>query len=872
MKLLNELTLKNIRLNKKKSVATIIGICLSVALMFTVLTMLFSVRKTVEDIVKDMSGKYHLVNILGEEYQDKLEANVDVDELLVNKILGYSKINSKNEYMPYIRVIATSKAGLADNNLKLISGRLPENSNEIVLSKELINNYKDDLEELKAGKTINLDLGNRRLSQEDISQIDTQDLKKLELLEQIQLKRVYNETEHIEDVKTKTFKIVGIIQRPNTMTESFSEPGYSAFTLDSPELGDMVRNTELLYSLKDPKNIDAHIKNTYKNASLEPSLFLEKNNDLLAISGSGLKFNQYRSIVIIASVVLGIIIITSISIIKNSFSILIVEKTKQYGILKSLGATDKQVKKNILFEGFVLGGIGFGLGVLLGIIASFILSKVVDVLTMDALGAEAADVSFAFVLSWQAIAITLVLTVITIYLSTILIARRSIKLSPIEAIRSVKDVKLNAKTVRTSKLTDKLLGVSGSIAKKNIKRNKKKYRATVISLALSVAVFIVINYFVNSIIYGVNTFEGETNYNLSHYAGAHKTDPELDEKKLYQEDLDVTKRIINEVLENEKYAIYEISDWVISSKYLNEDFKKRIGITIDTNVNVKVHEVNPESFDKLLGENKFGGNVDFVFTNRAQYKTEDNKILMCDQLSESKVKIAQNNNPNLISEKEIELYKVDKLLPGMDAYTKGSTIDIYTRKGSLGDNVEYSYYIFAIDTDNNEQTFDSINKFLSENNINDYRIDNIGAREKMINNLLLLIQIFAYGFMIVMTLIALTNVFNAISSNVYSRQTEFASLISLGMSSKQMNLMSFYESLILGIKALFWGILIGLLANYLIYIGMKSSIEAMTYQIPWIALLVSILTTFIIIFLIMKYSVGKIKSQNIIATIRNENI
>ena len=165
-----------------------------------------------------------------------------------------------------------------------------------------------------------------------------------------------------------------------------------------------------------------------------------------------------------------------------------------------------------------------------------------------------------------------------------------------------------------------------------------------------------------------------------------------------------------------------------------------------------------------------------------------------------------------------------------------------------------------------------INKFLSENNINDYRIDNIGAREKMINNLLLLIQIFAYGFMIVMTLIALTNVFNAISSNVYSRQTEFASLISLGMSSKQMNLMSFYESLILGIKALFWGILIGLLANYLIYIGMKSSIEAMTYQIPWIALLVSILTTFIIIFLIMKYSVGKIKSQNIIATIRNENI
>lgn len=142
----------------------------------------------------------------------------------------------------------------------------------------------------------------------------------------------------------------------------------------------------------------------------------------------------------------------------------------------------------------------------------------------------------------------------------------------------------------------------------------------------------------------------------------------------------------------------------------------------------------------------------------------------------------------------------------------------------------------------------------------------------MINNLLLLIQIFAYGFMIVMTLIALTNVFNAISSNVYSRQTEFASLISLGMSSKQLNLMSFYESLILGIKALFWGISIGLASNYIIFIGMKSSIEAMSYRVPWLAVIISILITFIIIFLIMNYSVGKIKSQNIIATIRNENI
>ena len=150
-----------------------------------------------------------------------------------------------------------------------------------------------------------------------------------------------------------------------------------------------------------------------------------------------------------------------------------------------------------------------------------------------------------------------------------------------------------------------------------------------------------------------------------------------------------------------------------------------------------------------------------------------------------------------------------------------------------------------------------------------YNIDNKEENVRIMNNLFTLIAIFLYGFIIVISLIGITNIFNTITTNMELRKQEFAMLKSIGMTSKEFKRMIRLESLFMGIKSLLFGILIGIILSYLIYLSSDSDIP---YKLPIVAIIISILVVFILITLIMKYSLNKINKQNTIETIRNENI
>ena len=178
----------------------------------------------------------------------------------------------------------------------------------------------------------------------------------------------------------------------------------------------------------------------------------------------------------VAGVVIGIIILTSVFVIKNSFDIANQEKKKMYGMLSSVGATSKQIKKNVLHEGFILGLIGIPLGILSGILADYILVIIINYFakyTSD-------DFKFVFSISIWPVILSIILGAVTIYLSILRAAKKSSKISPIEAIRNNNEIKINSKKIKSSKLVDKLFGVGGDIAYKNLKRNKKTNRTTII--------------------------------------------------------------------------------------------------------------------------------------------------------------------------------------------------------------------------------------------------------------------------------------------------------------------------------------------------------------------------------------------------------
>ncbi len=150
-------------------------------------------------------------------------------------------------------------------------------------------------------------------------------------------------------------------------------------------------------------------------------------------------------------------------------------------------------------------------------------------------------------------------------------------------------------------------------------------------------------------------------------------------------------------------------------------------------------------------------------------------------------------------------------------------------------------------------------------------VSNLDAYVKEQKAMTLIVKIFLYGFIAVITLIGVTNIFNTITSNMELRQKEFAMLKSVGMTKKEFNRMINLETIFYSTKALIYGIIMGLLGTMAMYKAFSVKLDSNMY-IPLNAIGISIVFVFILVFIIMKYSINKINKQNTIETIRKDNI
>lgn len=513
MNLLNRLTIKNLKLNKKRTLVTIIGIILSTALITGVATLVSSFRTTIIEYEKEYSGDYHYVfyNVPTDDLK-YIYNNRNVDEVYLNEDLGYSLLDgSKNEDKPYLYLKAYSKGSIEKLGISLVDGRLPENDNEVVISSHIKSNGGV---EYKIGDELDLNLGERISDGESLGQ-------------GVALKDVENE--EFVPKSEKTYKIVGIIERPNLDVEPYRAPGYTVLTILSDKY--VTNNLNVYVRYKDVKK---HITTTAQIIGIDeqvmkritdPSNGMISESDAEAFGNAkysfsendgllrweNLEFNESttNTLYAVSAVVIVIIIVTSVFCIKNSFEISITEKTRQYGMLASVGATSKQIRKNVLYEGLILGLIGIPVGILSGLLAIFILLKVISNILKDFLGIE-----FIYTTSFLAIAISIVLASITIYLSARKSAKKASKISPIEAIRNADDIKIKAKKLRTPKIIKRLFGIGGDISYKNLKRNRKKYRTTVISIIVSVSIFIAMSAFVQYAFGATSVYYKNYDYNL----------------------------------------------------------------------------------------------------------------------------------------------------------------------------------------------------------------------------------------------------------------------------------------------------------------------------------------------------------------------
>ena len=159
MNILNELTIKNLKLNKKRTIVTIVGIVLSVALICAVAGMVTSLQATlVKRAVIDGGNRHLTIENVSKEDLKYFANNNHVKKMYMSETLGYAKFDTTNKYKPYAYVVGYTNEAFSNTTLKLVYGRLPENDKEIIVSVTFKNNAK-----VKLGDTISLDIGKKSM-------------------------------------------------------------------------------------------------------------------------------------------------------------------------------------------------------------------------------------------------------------------------------------------------------------------------------------------------------------------------------------------------------------------------------------------------------------------------------------------------------------------------------------------------------------------------------------------------------------------------------------------------------------------------------------------------------------------------------------
>ena len=859
MSILNKFTVKNLKLNKKRTIVTIIGIMLSTALICGVAGLVSSFKASLINWIKVQDGNYHVAfHDIPVEKLKYVSKNQKVKDYYLVGDVGWANLEKfANDYKPYVHILEYDNKALKNLGVNLTEGRLPENSNEIVISEHIITNGRVIL---KVGDEITLDVGKRVSSDgEELNENnpllngntlivydDETDLeeKKTEKVE---------ETEYIENTTKKTYKIVGIMQRLSR--EDFSSPGYTVIThMDKiPEKIDI----SVLY--KNPKEYEEIAKDICKTFGIMSLNEIDINTELLRFEGV-MSENMMTVLYTIAGVIIAIIVISSVFVIRNSFSISVAEKNRQYGMLASIGATSKQIKRNVIFEGMIIGLIAIPLGIILGIVAIMILLQVVNYLLVDMLN----NLSFIYSINPLAIVVSIVISLITIYLSCLIPAIRASKISPIESIRGNKDIKTKAKKLRTSRLTKKIFGIGGVIASKNLKRSKKKYRTTVISLVVSIFIFISLSSILNLGTKVTGLYYKDFKFNMYVSYGTE----EIYEELVKQDNVD-------------NYAYYyQTSLDFEGMKYASEFGKDQLNAYGDNMISLVAY--NNEYFKNYIKE---------LGLNPEDYKTvallQDDEIRYNDDGSKT-IDRLYKIKPN----DKIEVRRVDKTYnitiskcTADDSKPMGQEVTYYHDgviivsedfvKEVFGEDVENSSYMLSnllINSKHPQELENTLNDLIKVNTkYTGLEVTNYDTYIDQQRRMVLVVKIFLYGFISVITLIGVTNIFNTITTNMILRSKEFAMLKSIGMSKKEFNKMIRLESIMYGAKSLLIGIPLGILGSYGVYKAFAQGIDV-GYMIPYPAIIISIVFVFIIVGITMKYSLDKINKQNIIETIRKDNI
>lgn len=866
MSVFQKVTLQSLKKNRTRTIVTIIGIILSAAMICAVTTFASSMQNYALQSAIYGDGDWH-----GSELETSYSVYEDVwtsgkvKKAIYLQRLGYAYADGcTNEYKPYIYVLGGSEGTKDMLPIHIIFGEYPASTDEILLPEHLATNGEV---KYKLGDNITLELGERVLDGHTLNQNNPN-----YVYDSKSGGEVLN-GEELSIRETRTYTVVGFYERFGFQLENYTAPGYTAITV-----ADKNPSTDYSYDIYFKMN---HAKDIYDFME-ENGYTGSRNTDVLMYQGT----TQYDSFSVmltsLAAIVIALIMFGSISLIYNAFSISVSERTKQFGLLSSIGATKKQLRKMVLFEAFVVAVIGIPLGVVAGIsgigVTLMFIGKKFTALGMP----SEMELSVSAVSVLAAVIVALV----TVLISAWIPSRRATKVSAVEAIRQNGDIKIRGRQVKTSKLTYKLFGLPGMLASKHYKRNKKKYRTTVMSLFMSIVLFVSASAFTDYLMESVTGGFSTNGFDLW-YAGSENDfgDKTVDDVlELIQTDKNIR---------NATYVDEEYFQGAISKDYLNSEAIP--GLTgemeADGADNADENTVDVYGYVYFVRDSEFKELLKQYGLDEKEYMNPEEPLAITIDGNVFFDKTKQKYTTNyLLNSDECEIVCTTGVVTfsfrsGKTVYEYPYYIDqdssshlnlIYPAsmyKSVLpADYVrEYQYFQFLMTSDDHAASYENLKQVFNENGLNSKTIYDYAANVEDNRNIVTIIQVFSYGFIVLISLIAAANVFNTISTNISLRRREFAMLKSVGMTAKGFNQMMNFECLLYGSKALLPGLPVSCGITYLIYLAIMEGYET-SFHLPWKAIGIASFSVFLVVFVTMMYSMSKIKKDNPIDALKNENL
>lgn len=873
MNVVNRLTLRHLKLNKKRTIVTIIGVILSVAMITGVTTFVTSAQNMmIEDEIGNNGNWHAMFPGIKNGNTGVFRESDAVRETMYVRDLGYAVLDgATTPHKPYLFIQELDQDSLGNLGLTLVEGRFPESADELAISEQIL--YSTPVR-LKVGDRLELTLGQRMLDGEILGQEDRYHLY-YDGTDSFSLEEFVSE-------EVREYTIVGVIKRPGF--ESHSAPGYSVLSfLDRASLTEDDQVSIFVQFAKVSKEIYGQGRNLAAGAGLQGYVDssgqlrynIKFNQRLLALHGVSENNNYDNMIYVFALVAIVVIMLGSVSLIYNAFAISISERSRQLGMMASAGATKGQKCNSVFYEGMVIGLIGIPLGLLAGIGGMAVTFRLVDPLLTRAVETTA---RLHLVVSLPSVLAAVFFSALTILVSVWIPARRASRISPIDAIRQTQDIKLKGRTVRTSRLTRKIFGFEGELALKNLKRNRRRYRATVVSLSISIILFLTVTAYVT---YGMAVSDisnRSVNYDLSVRVMQLSREEKLD---LYKHitALDLVDKYAIELFSQGAMQVEpgRIPDYP-GKQPPGEDGQYRIEVII-----VSRDEDSFKDFAKASGarlDSFSSGKPAAIAVNAAKWYGNDMFV-------ETEVIKARAGDTLSVDLKRFQPgeHVIDINLAAITAAPPMGA-SIWNREGQLLLIVpEHAFEYFCADLEETwensgtlylntaqpENLEKSIRKLHRETSQGLLHVHNHAASVKQMETFRTLVMVFAMGFIALIAAICIANILNTISTSIGLRRREFAVLKSVGMTGEGFNRMIRYESIFYGIQALSIGLPISLAINYILYQGISEGFY-FSFTLPWASYSAAIISVFAVVFATMLYSSARIKRENIIDALRDENM